>query len=125
MGNGRVLVVDDDKDTLLSLKDTLELAGYAVETASNGAEALAQAQAVNPDLILLDVMMPGESGFSVCEKLKKMKQTETIPIIMLTAKSLIGDVEEALALGATSYIVKPFDIDDFLGKVQRYIRKRR
>jgi DNA-binding response OmpR family regulator len=118
-----ILLVDDDLDTLISLRDALEFIGYTVYTAMNGIDAFANARHLNPDLVMLDVMMPGENGFDVCTRLKNTTETKDIPVIMLTAKSLMGDMEHALDNGAVSYIVKPFDMDDLQHKIEIYIRK--
>lgn len=122
MDSKRLLLVDDDLDTILSLKDTLEFEGYIVETAMNGVEAIEKAKKTKPNLILLDVMMPGDDGFTVCFKLTTMEDTKDIPIVMLTAKSLVGDVEKALSTGAVSYIVKPFDMNILLKKIRQFIK---
>ncbi|MCL5269196.1 MAG: response regulator [bacterium] len=112
-----ILAVDDEPDVLLIVKTALESEGYQVVTASNGPDALALAVEMTPDLILLDVMMPGMSGFEVLRNLKAGDATGTIPVIMLTGVSERSMIQEALSSGTDYYIVKPFEFHDLLGKV--------
>lgn len=113
----RILAVDDEVDVLLIVKTALQSEGFEVETASNGPDGLALAKDNPPDLIMLDVMMPGMTGFEVLRALKQIERTSTIPVIMLTGVSERGKIQEALSSGTTYYIVKPFDFDDLLDKV--------
>ena len=82
------------------------------------------ALAQEPDLILLDIMMPGMDGFAVCRALKESGDTEHIPVIMLTARSRMGDIERAFALNADDYVSKPFEWDELFGKIQRALANR-
>lgn len=113
----RILAADDEPDVLLIIKTALQTEGFDVETASNGLEALEQGMANPPDLFVLDVMMPGLSGFELVEKLKEHGPTSTIPIIMLTGLSERGKIKEALSSGVNFYIVKPFEFEDLISKV--------
>lgn len=115
----RILAIDDEVDVLLIVKTALQSEGFQVETASNGPDGLALATENPPDLILLDVMMPGMTGFEVLRALKDNKATATIPVIMLTGISERKKIQEALVSGTTYYIVKPFEFDDLLDKVKR------
>ncbi len=116
-----IMVVDDDKLILDLVKETLEQEGYSVVSANNGTEALAMVKVQIPDLILLDIMMPKIDGFSVCEMLKGDKKFKDIPIVMLTAKSLSKDIEEAYERGADEYIIKPFDSVILLRKIRELL----
>jgi DNA-binding response OmpR family regulator len=113
----RILAVDDETDVLMILKTALQSEGFEVETAGNGADGLALAKENPPDLILLDVMMPGMSGFDVFQQLKEDDATSQIPVIMLTGMSERKNIQSALAAGIEYYIVKPFEFHDLLTKV--------
>ena len=105
----RVLAVDDETDVQLILKTALQSEGFEVETAGNGADALALARENPPDLVLLDVMMPGMTGFEVLRELKSDDTTSMIPVIMLAGVSERSKIQEALTSGSDYYIIKPFD----------------
>jgi two-component system, sensor histidine kinase and response regulator len=113
----RILAVDDEIDVLLIVKTALQSEGYDVETVNNGKDALALAKENPPDLVLLDVMMPGLSGFDVLRELKSYEPTSTIPVIMLTGVSEKSKIQEAIMSGTDFYIVKPFDFHDLISKV--------
>jgi DNA-binding response OmpR family regulator len=113
----RILAVDDEIDVLLIVKTALQSEGFQVETANNGKDALALAKETPPDLVLLDVMMPGLSGFDVLRELKAYEPTSTIPVIMLTGVSEKSKIQEAIMSGTDFYIVKPFDFQDLISKV--------
>ncbi len=115
----RILAVDDDPDVLLIIRTGLTAEGYEVQTASSGQEAVESAIADPPDLIILDVMMPGMSGFDVVRELKQHESTATIPIVMLTGFSERKRIEEALASGVNYYVVKPFDFEDLLMRISQ------
>jgi two-component system alkaline phosphatase synthesis response regulator PhoP len=102
-----VLVVDDNLQNLELLQAYLEELGCPVRTAHDGLECLREVEALQPDLILLDVMMPRMSGFQACEKLKASPATRDIPIIMVTALNEVSDVEKALECGANDFLTKP------------------
>lgn len=104
-----VLIVDDEPDVLLLCRVNLEFEGYDVHEAHNGEDALAKISSVKPDLIVLDVMMPGMDGWQVLESLKSNPQTEQIPIVMLTAKVQESDQIKGLSYGAIDYVTKPFN----------------
>ncbi|OQX96038.1 hypothetical protein B6I21_02255 [candidate division KSB1 bacterium 4572_119] len=105
----KILAIDDDKTVRLLVSHSLTKAGHQVVMAENGEEGLQKAVEENPDLILLDVMMPGIDGLQVCSQLKNDEPTKSIPIFMLTGKTQMQDIEEALSKGADNYISKPFD----------------
>ncbi|MBI1783928.1 response regulator [Candidatus Sumerlaeota bacterium] len=114
----RILVTDDEPDIVLIIKTALQSEGYDVETASNGAECVEIAKANPPDLFMLDVMMPGMSGFDVVRALKAHEPTSKIPVIMLTGLSERQKIKEALTSGVEYYIVKPFEFEDLIAKVK-------
>jgi two-component system phosphate regulon response regulator PhoB len=113
-----VLLVEDEEHIRRVLQYNLQLDGFEVHQADNGARALEIAAELMPDLILLDWMMPGMDGLQVLSKLKQDKKTENIPVFMLTGKGMMADVGRALYEGADDYITKPFDPTQ-LGKTLR------
>jgi CheY-like chemotaxis protein len=115
-------VADDEPFILSALQDTLS-DSYSVTTASNGAEAIKVAQRVMPDLIILDVMMPEMDGLDACKNLKRDKLTSTIPVILLTAKGQITDIEKGFKSGADAYVVKPFSPARLIEKVEEIFEK--
>jgi two-component system alkaline phosphatase synthesis response regulator PhoP len=104
----KILVCDDEPYILMALTDAVEMEGYECVTAINGKEALEKARETNPDLIMLDIMMPFMDGFEVCRELKADPATRDIPVIMLTAKSQQVDIQRGKDAGADDYITKPF-----------------
>lgn len=118
--NKKILVVDDEKPIADILKFNLEKEGYSVELAYDGQEALEKTQRVNPDLILLDIMLPKIDGFAVCKKIRQNIQT---PIIMLTAKEEEVDKVLGLELGADDYITKPFGMRELIARIKANIRR--
>ena len=120
--NQKILVVDDEEHIRKIVKFQLEKAGYTVETARDGAEALEIIQKSPPDLILLDLMMPKMDGYEVCKRLKNNYQTSHIPIIMVTAKSNLEDKLQGFEGGANDYIAKPFAISELLLRVRNVLQ---
>lgn len=121
----KILIVDDDMDSLLPMKRSLERENYIVVEACNGQEALLKARTEIPDVILLDLMMPGMDGFEVCNRLKKDTQAHNTPIIMLTAKGEVGDKVKGLELGADDYVTKPFNLSELKARIKTAIRRTR
>jgi two-component system phosphate regulon response regulator PhoB len=122
-GNGsatRVLVVEDDEGIREMLKYNLSSAGFSVQEASDGASGLRTARTAQPDLILLDLMLPGMSGFDFARALRK---TSRVPIIMITAKDAEVDKIVGLELGADDYITKPFSVREVLARVNAVLRR--
>jgi len=105
----KILVVDDEERVREMLGFRLRLFGYQVLEATNGEEALEVAAREKPDLVLLDIMMPGMDGFQVCSRLKRNDETKNIPVVILTAKADAKDVTRAVNSGASDYVVKPYD----------------
>jgi two-component system phosphate regulon response regulator PhoB len=117
----KVLVVEDDPDQLEVTRMSLKAAGFAIGTASNGIDALKKAQTVSPDLILLDILMPGMDGFAVCETLRENPTTASIPVLMLTG--LCSHISQLVAFdaGATDYLIKPFVPEELVSKVEKLL----
>ncbi len=120
-----VLVVDDDFDIARYVELNLSLEGFVVHVAHDGREAVAKAQALRPDAVLLDVMMPGLDGYEVCRRLRSNARTSHCAIIMLTAKSLSADTVLGLTAGADDYISKPFDPPELVARVRAALRRAR
>ena len=119
-----ILVVEDEEDILALLQFNLMKAGYAVECAACGEEALKIISGQLPDLILLDLMLPGIGGLEICETLRRDEATAEIPIIMLTAKGEESDIIQGLELGADDYMTKPFSIKVLLARLQTVLRRQ-
>ena len=116
-----ILFVDDEKDLVEMVRSHLEAYGYDVVTACTGKEALEKARAGHIDLMLLDIMMPGISGYDVLSELKNDPATSRIKVIMLTAKSETSSLLKAQSLGAADYVIKPFDFGELISLIKRYI----
>jgi two-component system KDP operon response regulator KdpE len=116
----RILVVDDEERILNFLRSKLRASGYEVLTASNGFQALEQAQAQEPDLIVLDLIMPKMDGF---ETLKKLRSFSTVPVIILSARGANADKIKGLGLGADDYLPKPFNPDELVARIDA-VRRR-
>lgn len=123
MANERILIVDDEEDVLELVRYNLDRSGYQIETASSGEEALTKARKSSPELIILDLMLPGIDGLEVCKKLKADVKTEHIPIVMLTAKGDEADIVTGLELGAEDYITKPFSPKVLVARVRRILHR--
>lgn len=123
MGQKKILVVDDEVDLVETIRFPLEAEGFNVLVAYNGEDALNQARTENPDLILLDIMLPKLDGYKVCRLLKFDERYRNIPIIMLTARAQEKDKIIGLETGADEYITKPFDMDKLLEKVKSYLKR--
>ena len=123
MNPKKILVVDDEVDLLETIRFPLEIEGYNVLVAYNGEEALNQARKENPDLILLDLMLPKLDGYKVCRLLKFDERYKHIPILMLTAKTQEKDKVLGMETGADEYITKPFEMDYLMEKVKAYLNK--
>jgi DNA-binding response OmpR family regulator len=122
---GTILVVDDNPDNVEILRAFLESRGYAVAQAPDGRTALARMEQVRPDLVLLDVMMPGMDGWQVCRTIKNHPEFgATTRVVMVTAKGAFEDKFEGLRSGADDYVVKPVDFKDLLEKVERNLAAR-
>ncbi|NLH15042.1 MAG: response regulator transcription factor [Phycisphaerae bacterium] len=123
MSNYTVLIVEDEDDVVELLRYNLARNGYRVETVTTGPDAISRAGVLQPDLILLDLMLPGMDGLEVCRTLKKENRTERIPIIMVTAKGDEADVVAGLEMGADDYITKPFSPRVLMARVKAVLRR--
>jgi len=121
--NQRILVIEDDTNIQELIKYNLEKNGYRVIVADNGVDGLKEAIANIPDLILLDIMLPGLDGLEVCKRLRMEKFTRKVPIFMLTAKSEELDKILGLELGADDYITKPFSIKELIARIRAVMRR--
>ncbi len=119
--NKKILVVDDESTILQTLRFNLERSGYSVVTAADGRNAVAMAQREEPDLIVLDIMLPVLDGIEACKEIRKFS---SVPIIMLTAKDQEIDKVLALELGADDYVTKPFALHEFLARVKARLRRQ-
>lgn len=118
--NRNILVVDDDPEIVSFLRRGLTYEGYHVITASDGSEALSKLRDSEPDLVILDIMMPGLDGIEVSQR---VRQVSNVPILMLTAKGTVADRVSGLNSGADDYLVKPFDFDELLARVRALLRR--
>ncbi len=118
----KILMVDDEVDLVETVRFPLEMEGYHVLVSYNGEDALNQARKENPDLIILDIMLPKLDGYKVCRLLKFDERYKHIPIIMLTAKTQEKDKLLGKETGADEYITKPFEIDELMEKVKNYLK---
>jgi DNA-binding response OmpR family regulator len=119
----KILIVDDEPNIVISLEFLMKKEGFEVAVANDGEEALAKVASFNPDLMLLDVMMPKKSGFEVCEALRADPQRAGLQIVMLTAKGRDTEVAKGLALGADAYVTKPFSTKDLVAKVKAMLAR--
>lgn len=119
----KILIVEDEKDIVKMLEYNLKKEGFKVIAAVDGEDALELAGRQQPDLILLDLMLPGMDGLEVCKVLKKESKTSSIPIIMLTAKSQESDKVAGLELGADDYITKPFSPRELVARIKAVLRR--
>ena len=123
MNPKKILVVDDEVDLVETIRLPLEMEGYTVRVSYNGEDALNKARKENPNLIILDIMLPKLDGYKVCRLLKFDERYKHIPILMLTAKTQEKDKILGMGTGADEYITKPFDIDELVKKVKAYLKK--
>ncbi|WP_088889027.1 ATP-binding response regulator [Leptolyngbya ohadii] len=116
-----ILIIDDSPDNLRVLSKTLETYGYAVRCVTNGSLAFASIQNSPPDLILLDIRMPGMNGYEICEKLKQTQEARDIPVIFLSALDDVQDIVKAFQIGGVDYITKPFQTEEVLARIKNQL----
>jgi len=119
----RILIIEDDPDIVELVQYNLEREGFSVSSADNGENGLRKARETVPDLILLDLMLPGMGGIDVCRSLKEKTETGPVPVIMLTAKSEESDVVLGLEMGADDYVAKPFSPRELVARVRTVLRR--
>ena len=122
MPEARILVVEDDASIRTGLRVTLELEGFGVEEAVDGVEALRKLASFSPDIVLLDLMLPGKSGFDICRDFRAQKPD--MPILMLTARSDEASKVAGLTLGADDYVTKPFSLAELIARIRNLLRRR-
>jgi two-component system phosphate regulon response regulator PhoB len=121
----RILIVEDDKDIAQLIALYLQKAGHTVETLASGTTAVARVKAAPPDLIVLDLMLPGMDGLLVCQALRADAATARVPIIMLTARGEEGERVRGLSTGADDYVVKPFSVPELMARIRAILRRAR
>ena len=114
----KILIVDDEPNILLSLEYLMQREGFDVRVARDGLQAIEAIEQQAPDLILLDVMMPGKTGLEVCQHVRAIDNLQSVQIIMLTAKGRETDIAKGMALGANAYVTKPFSTRDLVAQVR-------
>jgi len=119
----RILIVEDEEALTLLLRYNLEAEGFVVDSAARGDEADLRLQEQVPDLVLLDWMLPALSGIELCRRIRARRETERLPVIMLTARGEEGDRIRGLGTGADDYIVKPFSVPELLARVRALLRR--
>jgi DNA-binding response OmpR family regulator len=118
----KILVVEDNPDQLELIRLILEKEGFAIGTAANGTDALIKTRSISPDLIILDLMLPGLNGFDICETLRKDPLTASMPIIMLTGLCSEFGRLAGLESGANEFLTKPFKVEELVSKVDKLLR---
>lgn len=121
----KVLVIDDELNIIEFIKLGLGYEGFQVESAMDGPQGLAAAQRIAPDIVILDLMMPGMDGLEVCRRLRTNPTTQDVPVLMLTAKDEVNDRVTGLNSGADDYLVKPFDFVELLARIKAILRRQR
>ncbi|MGE5759221.1 MAG: response regulator, partial [Gemmatimonadota bacterium] len=119
----RVLVIEDNHDLAYGLRNNLEIEGYQVEVADDGPKGLMRARVGAPDLVILDLMLPGMDGLEMCRRLRGQSATQRIPIIMLTARAEEVDRIVGLEIGADDYVPKPFSPRELVARVKAVLRR--
>jgi two-component system, OmpR family, phosphate regulon response regulator PhoB len=119
----RILIVEDEESLAVLLRYNLEAEGFEVESAARGDDAEQQIRDAPPDLVLLDWMLPGLSGVELCRRIRMRKDTERVPIVMLTARGDEGERVRGLSMGADDYIVKPFSLPELIARVHAVLRR--
>jgi two-component system, OmpR family, alkaline phosphatase synthesis response regulator PhoP len=117
----KILIADDEPNIVISLEYLMKREGYEVIVARDGTQALEAIVRERPSLVLLDVMMPGKTGFDVCQEVRAMPGVKDTPILMLTAKGRDTDIAKGMAMGATAYLAKPFSTREIAAKVRELL----
>jgi DNA-binding response OmpR family regulator len=122
---GKLLIVDDEPNLLRMLEFTLQVEGYSLILARNGQEAFQQVKTEQPDLVILDVSLPDMSGLEICRRLRSVAETQTLPVIMLSARGQVADKIAGLEAGADEYVTKPVDTDELVARVAALLTRTR
>jgi DNA-binding response OmpR family regulator len=117
----RVLIVDDEPNIVTSLEFLMRKQGHEVRVASDGEEGLAAVEDFEPDLVLLDVMLPRRNGYEVCQILRETPEWKELKVVMLTAKGREAEVAKGLGVGADAYVTKPFSTRELVDRVERLL----
>jgi DNA-binding response OmpR family regulator len=118
----KILIVDDEPNILISLEYLMQREGFDVRVARDGLQAIEAIESDPPDLVLLDIMMPGKTGLEVCQQVRAVERLRHVVIVMLTAKGRETDVAKGLALGANAYVTKPFSTRDLVAQVRALLQ---
>lgn len=116
-----ILIIEDNEQNLYLVRFLLEKKGYRVHAARDGKEGIGRAAEIRPDLILLDIQLPGMDGYAVARHLRENPDLARVPIVAVTSYAMVGDREKAVAAGCTGYMEKPIDPDTFLQEVERHL----
>ena len=119
-----VLIIEDEKLIIVSTQMVLEAAGFRVESAMNGEDGIAKARDLRPDLVLLDIMMPGIDGWETLTRLKRDAATATIPVVIFTAREHSRGHQKSTEMGAADYVRKPFEPDELIELVEKHVGQR-
>jgi DNA-binding response OmpR family regulator len=119
----KVLIADDEPNIVTALEFLLGRAGYEVRCAANGDEALALIESFAPDLVLIDIMMPGKSGYEVCQRIRERPEWRHVKIVMVSAKGRDAEISKGMSLGADLYVTKPFSTQELIAAVDRLLAR--
>ena len=119
-----VLIIEDEKLIIVSTQMVLEAAGFRVESATNGEDGIAKAKSLAPDLVLLDIMMPGIDGWGTLTRLKRDAATSNIPVIIFTAREHARGHQKSAEMGAADYFRKPFEPDELIELVEKHVAQK-
>lgn len=120
-GSNKILIVDDDPYILMSLEFLMKKHGYSVMVARNGSEALELLDSQEPDLVLLDIMMPDVDGYAICQHIKSTQKLQDAKVVFMSAKTKEVDIQKGYDLGASLYITKPFSTRDLMKQIQELL----
>lgn len=119
-----ILIIEDEKLIIVSTQMVLEAAGFSVDSATNGEDGIAKARSMEPDLILLDIMMPGIDGWETLTRLKRDSETASIPVVIFTAREHARGHQKSTEMGAADYFRKPFEPDELIELVEKHVAQQ-
>lgn len=119
----KILIVEDEPNIILPLRFTLEQKGYQVFAAASGEEALERIVALKPDLLLLDIMLPGMDGYEVCQRIRENPDSQNTKVVFLSAMGREMDVAKGLSMAGDAYIIKPFSVFDVIAKIEELLKE--